>query len=413
MDQNHIDPTGHTSQPGEPTTNRPADESAADSPAGQAGIPDTKPKAPAGLRDAIQAQQETTGPGTPPPAETPIAAPGIIAPPESLHQRLAAEEPPITILDDTAERSPTRPRRPSPPPVLAAVVIVGTLCMCLMLVTLAGVAGYRDGLATNDAKITQTLATGIAEQYATGVADLDNGYAELAAARFEWIVETIQAPTEYARDSAARLAMARTIAAYTPTPYPTTTFTPSPSPSPTVIPAAPAAGSLTPSPGESTPSGPTAPGGPDPADLYEQASTAMRVAHYEEAIEWLESLMALAPAYRAEETKAMYMEALVTQGRIYLRGQNQDGEDRLARGVLLIYKADEIGKVEPPELLGEAIFVEMYINARSYVNGGNYEAAVPVLQELCSMNCGWSYPSVNGVSVRDLLDQAQSGGGPS
>jgi hypothetical protein len=82
----------------------------------------------------------------------------------------------------------------------------------------------------------------------------------------------------------------------------------------------------------------------------------------------------------------------------------------LQRGVLLIYRADEIGTVEPPELFGEAIFVEMYLNARSYVNGGNYAAAIPVLEELCNINCGWSY---HGLSVRDLLDQAQAGGGAS
>ena len=103
------------------------------------------------------------------------------------------------------------------------------------------------------------------------------------------------------------------------------------------------------------------------------------------------------------------MEALTQQGRIYLRGQNTDGADMLARGVLLIYRANELGPVEPSELLGEAIFVESYINARSYVAGREYAAALPILEELCSMNCGWGYPNVDSVTVRDLLDEAQRG----
>ena len=136
----------------------------------------------------------------------------------AVHAALAAEEPPIDSLSDTAEtlalaHTPARA-------LLLAVVMLGTACLCLMLVSFAGFAGYRDGLATNDVKITQTLATGIAEQYATGVADLEQGYAELAAARFGWIVETVQPPTQYALNSAALLATARAISSYTPTPPP-------------------------------------------------------------------------------------------------------------------------------------------------------------------------------------------------
>ena len=331
-------------------------------------------------------------------AEEPPTAPDDTKPrtPVPVGEMLAAEEPPTHALDDTAESRAVVPG-PATRPLLLATVMIGTLCLCLMLIGFAGYAGYRDGLATNDAKITQTLATGIAQQYATGVADLDNGYAELAAARFEWIVETVQAPTEYALDSRDRLAIARTLQAYTPTAPPTMTATASPTTLPTASPTElvePQAASETPT-------------GTNPEDLYNRASQAMSLVRYEEAIEWLESLRALAPDYRTAEVTAMYMDALTIQGRTYLRGQNQDGEDRLQRGVLLIYRADEIGTVEPPELLGEAIFVEMYLNARSYVNGGNYAAALPVLEQLCNMNCGWSY---HNVSVRDLLEQAQQGG---
>jgi hypothetical protein len=112
------------------------------------------------------------------PVRLPDDAEGTL-PPDAVFHALAAEEPPLTALVDTAEmRAAPAPARA----LLLAVVMLGTVCLCLALVSLASFAGYRDGLATNDVRITQTLATGIAEQYATGVADLEQGYAELAAA---------------------------------------------------------------------------------------------------------------------------------------------------------------------------------------------------------------------------------------
>ncbi len=332
-------------------------------------LEDTKPKAPAGLHDAARQS--------------------------ALYRQLAAEEPPVDTLVDTAESPVYQPPRRV---LLYGVVMLGTLCLCMMLVAAAGFAGYRDGLATNDARVTQTLATGIAQQYATGLADLDQGYAELAAARFSWIVETLQVPADYAYDSAQRLATARAITSYTPTP----TLTATPSPMPTVPPTA------SPTPAPTEPATATLSPMQDPAYLYDQADLAMRVYHYEDAIEFLDALRAVDPTYRPEEAKAMLIEALTKQGKIYLDGANKDGEDKLARGVLLVYRANELGTIDN-RLLGAAIFAEMFINAQNYVNGGYYAAALPILEELCAQNCAWGYPSVNPVTVRDLLDQAQAG----
>jgi len=336
-----------------------------------------------------------------PPVDPDDTKPQAVPAPVDVLQRLAVEEPPVDPFMDTAPRdsflsgaAPTRV-------LLVALVMAGAVCMCVTLLGFAGFAGYRDGLATNDARITQTMATGIAQQYASGRVDLENGFAELAAARFEWIVETIQAPTKYALDSREQLATARAMMSVTPTPAPTGTPTPTATPSPE------------PATEEPAPQGDAAAedaAGPDPAVMYERAATAMRFDDYEEAISWLEPLMVIAPqsldATQQAEVKAMYLEALVEQGRIYLRGMNQDGQDRLQRGINLIYRADEIGTVEPASLLYEADFAQRYLNARSYVNGGNYAAALPVLERLCEENCEWGY---QGTSVRTLLLQAQSG----
>ncbi|RPJ00649.1 MAG: hypothetical protein EHM39_04535 [Chloroflexi bacterium] len=335
---------------------------------------DTKPKAPIVLPDEY-----------------------AIQPPDDLERRLMAEEPPINRFADTAE-TPVIGSGPARG-LMLGLVMLGTVCLCVALVSFAGFAGYRDGLATNDVKITQTLATGIAEQYALGVADLQQGHAEMAVDRFAWIVETVQPPAQYARDSAQLLATSRAIGSYTPTAQPTDTPAPQASETPT----------LSPSPEPTLSITPTVNALKDPAYLYQQAVTAMSLFRYEEAIEWLDALRSLAPNYRAVEAQAMLLEALTEQGEIYLYGRNEDGEDMLARGVLLIYRADELGPVEPSTLMGQAIFVESYINARSYVAGGYFAAALPILEDLCAMNCEWGYPNIDPITVSDLLEQARAG----
>ena len=68
--------------------------------------------------------------------------------------------------DWAAGRAPTYPGEPADPPrgrpLLLITVMVGMVCLCVSMIGLASFAGYRDGLATNDARVTQTLATGIA-----------------------------------------------------------------------------------------------------------------------------------------------------------------------------------------------------------------------------------------------------------
>lgn len=317
---------------------------------------------------------------------------------------LAMSEP-LALEDDTSPRPPVPPRQAGTPAraLLLVMVMAGMLCICVAIVGLAGVAGYRDGLATNKARATQTVAAEIAQQYAAGVENMDQGLFELAIARFEWIVETVRPPARYLGDSPARLAAARTAiavtptATVTPTEAATATLTPAPQPTRTPVPSPATQATAAPDPA-------------DPAYLYDQAARAMRLSRYEEAIEWLRSLQALDPNHRPAETQGMLMEALTLQGRIYLRGANEDGEDQLARGILLIYEADDLGTVEPQSLLYEADVAERYLNARSYVNGGNYAQAIAILEQLCAeaeTTCNWGY---RGVSVRDLLEQARAGG---
>ena len=108
----------------------------------------------------------------------------------------------------------------------------------------------------------------------------------------------------------------------------------------------------------------------------------------------------------------MLQDALINQARIYLTGQNTDGQDRLQRGVLLMSQAQDLGSIDSSLqwLIGQANFVQSYILARDYVNGEFYAQALPILEDLCAQNCDWAYPNVNGVSVRALLERAQQRG---
>ncbi len=356
-------------------------EGATDSQDDDSAEESTRPKAPPGLREAILIQQAAEQQVVEPQPESPEPA-----------STFAFPEPPRDPDDDTAEGAAVAYR--PVPRLLLAVVVLGMACLCITLVGMAGFAGYRDGLATNDVKLTQTMATEIAAQYQAGLDDIEAGRYGLAMERLAWIIETVQPGPEYMRDSREQWARAATLNAITPTPLVTATpaTTPTQEPLP-LLTEEPAAAAETPAPVNQQ----------DPAYMYQQAEQAAQVGDYETTIAWAESLRSVAPDYRPADVLAMLMDALTKQGTIYMRGANPDGEDKLLRGILLIYRAQDLGPVQPDSLPYEADFAERYLNARSYLDGGNAAAATPILERLCSENCGWSY---RGVSVRDLVEEA-------
>ncbi|HML23940.1 MAG TPA: hypothetical protein PKD09_19950 [Aggregatilinea sp.] len=358
----------------------------------------TRPKAPAGLHEAIVVQQAAEQAEEPPqlvdePAST-FAYPDLpygTVTQEQPGGAVAISEPPYDPAHDTAPVAAVPVRRV--PRLMLAVVMLGSICMCATLVGLAAVAGYRDGLATNDVKLTQTMATELDVQYQAAQDDIEAGRYGLAMERLSWIVETIQPGPEYMLDSREQWAYAATMNAITPTLPATATPTATPTQEPTLATEEPVVTEAPPAPVDQN----------DPAYMYEQAEQAARLGDFETTIAWAESLRAAAPDYRPADVQAMLMNALTKQGTIYLRGANPDGEDKLLRGILLIYRADDLGTVQPETLLYEADFAERYLNARNYLDGGNAAAAAPILQRLCDENCDWSY---RGESVRDLMAQA-------
>jgi hypothetical protein len=300
--------------------------------------------------------------------------------------------------DETSPKSPTDPaplylnQQPAPPYernlsglLLMAGVLVLSSCMCLLIVGLFGVAGARDELEAVKTEGAQTRVSDLSTQYADGLEDIQQGNYAMAEYRFGAIVATM---TDYP-NAPEQLAEVQRILAYTPTP------SPSPSQMPTLE--ATTEEAATPSSEETA-----APPGQDPAELYARAESAMNAREYEDAILWFDALSLLDPTYRRADVEQGRLDAHIAQGRIYLRGQNDDGEDRLAQGIQLISRAQELGTV-PSDLVYEAGFVARYVAARSYIEGGAFAQAREVLTVLCEEDCDWSY---HGVSVRSLLAQA-------
>ncbi len=311
-------------------------------------------------------------------------------------------KPPANLNKSTGHLDETGQHRPVLPPLyqaesesgcwrsllILAVLAIST-CMCLVIVALAGFAGIRDQMEVIGTEAVQAQQTDVADQYQRGVADMEAGLYELAADRFSYVLTKVP---DY-KDASGLLQQVNDRLNVTPTPEevpteaPTATLTVAPQES---VP--PTATLEAPTP---TRRGPTAEG------LYSSAETAMFMGNYEEAISWLDALIQLDSSYRRSDVNRMLVEALTVQGRAYLRGMNQDGEDQLARGVQLIDRAAELGYTG--DLIYEADFVRRYLSARSYVEGGALGPALDVLGRLCEENCDWAY---RGVSVEDLLIRA-------
>lgn len=277
-------------------------------------------------------------------------------------------------------------------PVLMMLSVMGlAACFCVSIIALGGVAGLRDELNAISTEAASTQVAEVATQYALGEQDLAAQRYEMAAIRFGFVMTEMP---EYA-DAGQQLQNVEQLLAVSPTPMatPTVAISPTAAASSNSDDSADTINADSPTPTTDAFSA---------ANLYGLAETAMNFGDYEDAIEWLEALVVVDPTYRRAEVQQMRLDAYIAQGRLYLRSQNDDGEERLAQGVQLINRASELGEV-PGEVLYEADFVARYLAARAYVEGGAYAQAIEVLTVLCQEDCNWTY---NGQSVQQLLWQA-------
>ncbi len=329
---------------------------------------DTQPKAPTGLRNAINATQPKWNVPEP-------SRPGGL------------------LGDDEA---------PSGRCLLSLLVIGATTCLCSVVVALSALAGYGDELDEIQTQAAGDREIAVSTQYALAIQNEAQGAIELALDRYQFI-ETQQ--PGYG-DVQPRMTQIALVLSATPTP----SQSPTPTSTPTVT--------LEPSPQAS----PTASVSPA-AEYFSNAEDYLLAGLYEETIEWLDAVITVDSTYRRADVDRMLVDALVSQAGIYFTGAN-DGSNglagnQLARGITMVGRAEPIWTANPSILSDAdlkrrtdnasytAFFVNGFVTAQAYVAGGLYADALPILQELYGLNPTWGYA---GVTVTDLLIQA--GGSP-
>lgn len=287
--------------------------------------------------------------------------------------------------------------------LLSLMVLAITTCICLTTITLSGFGGYQDEYSDIQTEDVEIQAAEVATQYSLALEDEAAGLWDLAYDRYEFI-ETEQ--PGYA-DVAQRRQEVAIMLSVTPTLAATDTPDATATPTATIETAASEAAT-------EEPVATATSDGPEVAGYFEDAEDVYNAGLYEEAIEYLDIVISLDPEYRRSEVDSMLFDSLKQQAFIYFHGRNTDDEangyagDQLVRGIQLADRALALQTAKPQignldNLDSERFFINGYVVARSYIAGGLNSAAVPILEELCLINCGWGF---RGVTVRDMLDGA-------
>jgi tetratricopeptide (TPR) repeat protein len=223
--------------------------------------------------------------------------------------------------------------------------LIGLGLMILLLVVLAtaAYAGYQAGLTQRGAQWQATQSAELELQYNLGVQELAAGRYEMAAARFEYILQLN--PTY--RDAGARLAEARHGLAATATLPPQTT-TPTPSPSPTASTAA--------------------------ADLFAEAQAALAGGEWDMVIDRLTRLHGVDPAYEPVRADGMLYVALRNRGVARIQG------DAMEAGIFDLDQAEAFGPLDT-EAVNLRAWARLYLAAQSYW-GVNWQQSMIILQQL-------------------------------
>ncbi len=229
-------------------------------------------------------------------------------------------------------------RKPRRLPLIA----VSALLLMLVVLAGAGYAGYQAGLSQRLVQEQATQVADLAHQYELGVGDLQAGRYEVAAVRFEYI---LQLDPHY-RDANQKLVEARQALA--------ATATPSASPSPTPP--------------------PTATETHEAADIFSQAQTEYAAQDWDAVISTLSHLHAVDPSYEAVKASGMLYVALRSRGIARILG------DEMETGMYDLDQAEAIGPLDG-EALNYRAWARLYLAARSYWDL-DWRESMQILQQL-------------------------------
>jgi len=288
-------------------------------------------------------------------------------------------------VDDTQPRSPFKetPLKPTitvdemnEPPVASspgcamfALIGVVLLVFGVLIVALAGAAGWTAGQRDAQMIIVNTRDAAIREQVDRIPADVASGNTVLLRTRLEWLATSAPNYSEL-----PNLVLTGTAVYFGS--LPTATQTPSPT-----LQATEAATNPPPESVEITPADDN--GGYDVVSLFEQAQTAMNGALWRDAIELLDVVLAVDPTFQTATVRRLMNEALQN------RALELYNADQPAAANIMVGRAEEYGQIDSG-LDYERYASELYLGARAAVGIGS-PAAVNMLQQVLALGAGGRY----------------------
>jgi tetratricopeptide (TPR) repeat protein len=222
------------------------------------------------------------------------------------------------------------------------LIALGALVLMLVVLAGAGYAGYQAGLSQRVVQEQATQVAELAHQYELGLGDLQAGRYEVAAVRFEYI---LQLDPHY-RDANQKLVEARQALAATATP----TASPSPTPPPTATETHQA------------------------AEIFSQAQAEYAAQDWDAVISSLSNLHAVDPTYEAVKANGMLYVALRSRGIARILG------DEMETGMYDLDQAEAIGPLDA-EALNYRAWARLYLAASSYW-GLDWHESMQILQQL-------------------------------
>ena len=250
-----------------------------------------------------------------------------------------------------------------------ALAGLALLLLALLIVALAALAGWTAGQQEAQNIVAVTQAARVRDQLGRIAGDVAAGNTQLLAARLEFLGELTPAVAELPPLRLTATALAR----------PTATFTPAATFTPTIT-----ATVVAPQTVEW-----------QPDELLRQGRRAIGTGEYQQGVDLLQALEALAPDYESEAVRDLILTGLTRQAQRLFRS-----DDRVAEAILVTDEAIAYGLPASSALRYERHVAALYLEALSQISRGP-AAAIPALRALHDVAPGYR----NGEARRLLVEQ--------
>lgn len=244
--------------------------------------------------------------------------------------------------------------------------------MALLIVGMAGAAGWTGGQRVANANATATISSRIMQQLERIPTDVAGGNQQILSWRLEYLAGLTPAVPGVAQIQATATAL---YFAALPTPTPTPTVTPTPSPTLEVTEAAVI----------------DATSAYDLPGLLEEARRQVDLGLYEDAIDSLDVIMAIDSTFQQVTVRGLMGEALRREAARLFRSL-----DTLAQAILLTQRATEFGPVG--DLSYESYVAGLYLDAIRQTEVGDYLSSIRSLRQIYDLQSTYK-----GVDIGRLL----------